>query len=97
MEQIINYIKPELMIVSVALYFIGIGMKNAQTIKDKYIPLILGIIGILLCGIWVVATSSIVSQQDIAMAIFTSTIQGILVAGLSVYVNQLYTQAKREE
>lgn len=85
------------MIVSVALYFIGIGMKNAQTIKDKYIPLILGVIGILLCGIWVVATSSIVSQQDIAMAIFTSTIQGILVAGLSVYVNQLYTQAKREE
>lgn len=40
MEQIMNYIKPELLVVAVVLYFIGMGLKKAQTFKDKYIPLI---------------------------------------------------------
>ena len=57
MEQIINYVKPELMVVAVVLYFIGMGLKRAQTVKDKYIPLILGAGGILLCAIYVIATS----------------------------------------
>ena len=63
MEQIINYVKPELVIVAVVLYFIGIGLKNAQAVKDKYIPLILGIIGIILCGVWVLATSELGSGR----------------------------------
>lgn len=97
MEQIINYVKPELIIVAVVLYFIGIGLKNAQAVKDKYIPLILGIVGIILCGIWVLATSGFGSGQDIALAIFTAIIQGILTAGLSTYVNQLIKQSQKSE
>lgn len=97
MEQIINYIKPELIIVAVALYFIGVGMKQAQAVRDKYIPLILGVIGIILCGIWVLATSKFGSGQDIALAIFTAIIQGILTAGLSTYVNQLIKQSQKSE
>ena len=44
MEQIkiMNYVKPELIVVAVALYFLGMGLKQAQAVKDKYIPLILG-------------------------------------------------------
>lgn len=56
MDQILNYVKPELLIVAVVLYFIGAGLKKAQTFKDKYIPLILGVIGIVLCAIWVLGT-----------------------------------------
>ena len=97
MEQIINYVKPELVIVAVVLYFIGIGLKNAQAVKDKYIPLILGIIGIILCGTWVLATSTIGSGQEIALAVFTAVIQGILTAGLSTYVNQVIKQAQKTE
>lgn len=97
MEQIISYIKPELIIVSVALYFIGIGLKQTQQISDKYIPIILGIIGIALCAIWVLATSSLISVQEIAMAIFTAVVQGILVAGLSTYVNQVIKQTGKKE
>lgn len=97
MEQIINYVKPELVIVAVVLYFIGIGLKNAQAVKDKYIPLILGIIGIILCGAWVLATSELGSGQEIALAVFTAVVQGVLTAGLSTYVNQVIKQAQKTE
>ena len=30
MEQIMNYVKPELIVVTVVLYFIGMGLKQAQ-------------------------------------------------------------------
>lgn len=97
MEQIINYVKPELVIVAVVLYFIGIGLKNAQAVKDKYIPLILGIIGIILCGVWVLAASELGSGQEIALAVFTAVVQGVLTAGLSTYVNQVIKQAQKTE
>ena len=45
-ELLKEYIKPELIIVAIVLYFIGIGIKNTEFIKDKYIPIILGIIGV---------------------------------------------------
>lgn len=97
MEQIINYVKPELIVVAVVLYFIGMGMKQAQAVKDKYIPLILGGVGIILCAIWVLATSPLGTGQDIAMAVFTAIVQGILVAGLSTYINQIVKQANKSE
>lgn len=48
MEQIISYVKPELMVVSFALYFLGKWMKGSHRIKDKDIPLSLGGIGIII-------------------------------------------------
>ena len=53
MDQIMNYVKPELLVLAVVLYFVGVGMKKTETIADKYIPVSLGGLGILLCGIWV--------------------------------------------
>lgn len=97
MEQIMNYVKPELIVVAIVLYFIGMGLKRAETIPDKYIPLILGVIGIILCGIWVLATCPLNTGQNIAMAVFTAIIQGILVAGLSTYVNQIIKQVQKTE
>ena len=97
MEQIMNYVKPELIVVAVVLYFIGIGVKKAEAVPDKYIPLILGGIGIALCAIWVLATCPLDSGQNIAMAVFTAIIQGILVAGLSTYVNQIIKQVQKIE
>ena len=97
MEQIMNYIKPELIVVAAVLYFVGMWLKKAQAVKDKYIPLILGGIGIILCAIWVLATSTLGTGQDIAMAVFTAIVQGILVAGASTYVNQVVKQLHKEE
>ena len=96
MEQIMNYVKPELLVVAVALYFIGAGLKKAQYFSDKHIPMTLGLLGIVLSSLYVFATVPVSSVQEIAMAIFTSLVQGILVAGLSTYVNQLFKQLNKE-
>lgn len=96
MGNLIDYVKPELVVVAIALYFMGIALKKSS-IADKFIPLILGGIGILLCGIWVFATSDITGYQSVLLALFTSVVQGILVAGLSNYVNQIIKQVGKEE
>lgn len=95
MTDIMNYVKPELIVVAIVLYFIGVALKNAQKVKDNAIPFILGAGGIILSAIWVLANSPIGTMQEILMAVFTSIVQGILVAGLSVYVNQVWKQAKK--
>lgn len=96
-EQILTYVKPELIIVAIALYFVGIGLKRTELINDRFIPAILGISGIVICGIYVIATTDIYTEREIAMALFTAIVQGILVAGLSVYGNQLIKQNRKEE
>lgn len=94
---IMNYIKPELIVVAISLYFIGMAIKKSKAIKDNYIPFVLGGIGIVLCTIWVLANSPLGTVQEVLMAVFTSIIQGVIVAGLSVYGNQLIKQANKEE
>ena len=94
---IMNYIKPELIVVAIVLYFAGLGIKKAEGIKDKYIPFILGVCGIVLSAIWVFANSPIGTVQEVLMAVFTSIVQGLLVAGLSTYVNQLIKQTSKSE
>lgn len=97
MEQLINYIKPELLVVSVVLYVIGRAMKKSEWVLDKYIPILLGGIGIVFCGFWVFATSPLGTPQEIALAVFTVLVQGILVAGASTYVNQVIKQINKAE
>lgn len=92
---IMNYVKPELIVVAIVLYIIGVALKNAKSIKDNAIPFILGAIGIVLSAIWVLANSPLGTAQEVLMAIFTSIVQGVLVAGLSTYVNQLIKQSTK--
>lgn len=97
MEAIMNYVRPELVMVSVVLYFTGVGLKHAQAVKDKYIPMILGGAGIAICALYVFASCACGTVRDIVMAVFTSITQGILVAGLSTYVNQVIKQTRKPE
>ncbi len=97
MEQILSYVKPELVVVAIVLYFIGIALKKLKTVADKYIPILLGILGMMICGIYVIATCNLSGMQNIAMAFFTAIVQGILVAGLSTYINQIIKQLKKNE
>lgn len=91
-----EYIKSELLVLVPVLYMIGLGLKKSK-MKDKWIPLVLGVVGIVLSAVWVVATSQITNAQEVAAALFTSVTQGVLAAGASVYANQLYLQANKEE
>ena len=95
MEEIFDFIKPELLVLVPVLYFIGLGIKKSS-IPNKNIPLLLGIISIFLSTLWVFSTSEINNWQDIANAAFVSITQGILAAGTAVYANQLYIQLKKK-
>ena len=90
-----DYIKTELLILVPVLYFIGIGLKKSK-FPDKWIPIMLGNISVILAALWVFSTSEIEGGKELAMAFFTSLTQGVLAAGTSVYANQLLVQAKKE-
>lgn len=92
-----EYIKPELIVVAIVLYFVGMGIKNTELIKDKYIPIILGVLGVTISAIYIIATSPISGYQEVLTVIFTAIVQGILVAGAAVYVNQIIKQNNKEE
>ena len=89
-------IKPELLTLVPVLYVIGIVLKKSN-LSDTLIPLVLGGIAIALSAAWVIATSDISTLMDIAYVLFVSVTQGILSAGASVYVNQLYVQSKKKD
>ena len=91
-----DYIKTELLILIPVLYFIGIGLKKSK-LPDKWIPITLGLSAVMLSAVWVIATSDIYGLKEMASAVFTAVTQGVLVAGTSVYANQLYVQTKKEE
>ena len=91
-----DYLKPELLILVPVMYLIGMGIKKSALIADKYIPVILGIVGVLISGVWVLATSPLGSFQEVCMAVFTAVTQGILAAGASVYINQIAKQSKKD-
>ena len=93
---VMNFIKPELLILVPVLYIVGLGIKKSN-VQDKYIPLILGAASIFLSTLWVISTSDIKNWQDVVYAVFISITQGILTAGASVYVNQLYIQSQKDE
>lgn len=91
-----EFINPELLILIPVLYLIGVGIKSSK-IADKLIPLILGVCGIVLACIYVLSVNPIATPPALLTAIFTAITQGILCAGASVYANQLYKQATRDE
>ena len=91
-----EFIKPELLILIPVLYVVGIGLKKSK-LPDTLIPLVLGGISVVLSAAWVIATSDISTLKDVAYALFISVTQGILSAGASVYVNQLYVQSKKKD
>ena len=58
MDQIINYINPELLVLVPVLLLAGAGIKHTGAIADKWIPLILGVAGVALSLIWVIANGT---------------------------------------
>ena len=91
-----RFIEPELLVLIPVLYLFGMGLKKSK-LKNKYIPLLLGGFSVLLSLTGVLATNALPTVQDVASAVFTAVTQGVLLAGASVYANQIYTQAKKDE
>ena len=91
-----QYIEPKLLILVPVMYIIGIGLKKSR-VADKYIPLLLGVISVVLAALWVFAANDLKSVKEILSAFFTAVTQGILAARASVYVSQLYIQSEKNE
>ena len=91
-----NYIKSELLILIPVMYFIGVGIKKSK-VPNKFIPLILGCIAIILSFLWVLYSCTICGIYEFIFAVFKSITQGVLIAGASVYINQLSVQSNKKE
>jgi hypothetical protein len=87
---IADYVQPELFILIPVLYFIGVMLKRTENVADNYIPIVLGVIGIIMACVWVVGYGGLCAESA-----FVGITQGILCAGCSVYVNQLIVQTKK--
>lgn len=95
---IADYIKPELLVLIPVLFAIGAGAKKTEAVKDKYIPILLGAVGVVLAALWVAATTAIPNAQSALMAVFVGLTQGILCAAASVYIDQVvFKQPKRDD
>ena len=92
MNAVNQYINPNLLILVPVLYIIGMAIRSSLNIDNKHIPLILGIISVVLCLFSLFATTEVAGAADVFNLIFAGVTQGIIVAGTSVYANQLYKQ-----
>jgi MFS superfamily sulfate permease-like transporter len=86
--ELTGYIKPELLVLIPVLFLVGLLVK-AATESNKWVPLTLGITGVVLSILWVLATSVANTIQDVTMAVFTGIVQGVLCAGAAACGNQL--------
>ena len=84
MEMLKDYILDNALILIPAIYVIGAILKGTELVKDKYIPVILLPIGVILAMLLVGFNVN-------------GFIQGILVTGVAVYANQLVKQTLKEE
>lgn len=87
-----EFIKPELLILIPVVYLIGVALKNTSVFQNNYIPLILGCISVILAALHLASTTFISTPQEWMALVSASIVQGILIAGASVYVNQLIKQ-----
>lgn len=87
-----EYIKPELLVMVPVLYVIGMMIKRAKFIDDRLIPSILGVVGIVLACVYVLGT-----EPPSMIGAFTAFTQGILAAGMAVYINQQIKQTKKQD
>lgn len=87
-----DYISAELLVLIPVLVVIGTIFSDSNVIKNKYIPMLLGLSGIVLSVIYTLSVYGLSLNT-----IFTGIVQGILCAGTAVYGNQIYKQLGKNE
>ena len=92
MQEIFSALDPQLVGLSGILYLVAEALKRTA-LPNKFIPLILGGLGIFLC----LCHALSVGGRDIWQTLFFAVTQGILCAATSVYCHQILKQLKKEE
>lgn len=90
-ENLNLYVRSELMVLIPALYIL-IKIIDKSKLSNERIPIIIALVAIILCGLYIFSVSSISSWRDVLFAIFSSTTQGILIAGASIWGNMIVKQ-----
>ena len=57
MENVMQYVKPELLVLVPVLYLVAQGLKKAGLVANEKIPLALGGTGAALCALWLLGSS----------------------------------------
>ncbi|MEG2931305.1 MAG: phage holin family protein [Ruthenibacterium sp.] len=92
MENVQQYISPELLIIVPVLFLIGTQLKRIPKFPNSKIPLTLGGIAVALSILYTFSTVPLNSVQEVLKALFIALTQGLLCAGSSVYTHQLIKQ-----
>ena len=91
---ITEYIDTNLFITVPVLYVLGMMIKKSP-LSDRFIPLILGAVGILLALTYKLSGDVQNGIGGIASTVFSGITQGILCAACSVYANNIFKQLKK--
>lgn len=86
-DQLITLIKPELLVLVPVLIIIGMTLKKTSIIKDWSIPMALGGLGMVF-SVLILGFNNGFNPS----VILDGMLQGILSAGMSVYIHQLTIQ-----
>lgn len=91
---LVQFIQSNLILLVAALYVLGIGLKKANAVPDRYITIIL-----LILAITFAILLSIINAQYKTMleAITNGMLQGIICWGVAIGVNQTAKQLTKEE
>lgn len=78
---VMDYLKPELLILIPALWGLGMVMK-ATPLDNRWIPLLLAACSIILSGLWVVGQG----MDNVFLAVFSAITQGVI-AWLAAWIS----------
>lgn len=90
-----EYIRPELLILIPVLNLAGMFTKKAAFFQAKYIPIVLGVAGVLLGAAYAAIFPK--AECNMLQNILMGMLQGLLCAGMAVYGHQMSKQMKKEE
>lgn len=96
-SQIYEFVSTEIAILVPVLWVIGQMIKSSEKVKNKYIPALLGIVGVFLCGLYQFTLQLPKTGNDMMQVLFFCITQGIICAGLAVYIDQLGKQYLSKE
>ncbi|EGT4907925.1 holin [Clostridioides difficile] len=84
MDNLISFIPEQLLILVAALYVLGVRFKKYKQLDNKYIPVVLLILGIGF-SIWMLGLNPV------------AVLQGVICWGVAIGINQTYKQLKDGE
>lgn len=83
---VLKYMKPELLIVSLILYFIGITLIHSKLLSNRNFPKTVFYLGISISITYVILSSEIISWIGLISALIISFIQGVICGIIPVFI-----------